>query len=226
MVNSESVLVDGNSDCVFERRASFYSFCRECLFADHTDEISQAIEVMLLSKQKPEVLEVGCGPGHYARRLAARFPQIDVTGIDLSESLLARARSKAARDGITNCKFLLADALTLPDTTDKVDLLVASRLFLIMTNPGVALAATFAALKPGGVMFIAEPVSRFRAAIPIFCMRTLDIVLGNGSMPGPKVRCRVFSAQQFTNLLKSQPWKNVRRWTDGRYQYAVCRKAT
>ena len=225
MLNSENVLLRENTDCVFERRASFYSFCRERLFADHTDEISQALEVLLLSRQKPEVLEVGCGPGHYARRLAARFPQIDVTGIDLSESLLARARAKAAREGIANCKFLLADALALPSTIKHVDLIVASRLFLIMTNPNVALSATFAALKPGGVMFIAEPVSRFRAAIPIFCMRALDIVLGNGSMPGPKVQCRVFSERQFSSLLKSQPWKNVRRWTDGRYQYAVCRKA-
>ncbi|MDQ2949260.1 MAG: class I SAM-dependent methyltransferase [Acidobacteriota bacterium] len=225
MLNSESVLMGENSDRLFERRSWFYSFCRERLFADHTEEISQALEVLLLSRQKPEVLEVGCGPGHYARRLAMRFPQIDVTGIDLSESLLARARSKAARDGIANCKFLLADALTLPNTIAPVDLLIASRLFLIMADPDVALSATFAALKPGGLMFIAEPVSRFRAAIPIFCMRVLDFALGNGSMPGPKVRCQVFGEEQFSNLLNSQPWKNVRRWNDGRYQYAVCRKA-
>ena len=56
---------------------------------------------LLKQSCRPVLLEVGCGPGFYSSKLAKRFPQIDVIGLDPSEGLLARAKRKAARNHLT-----------------------------------------------------------------------------------------------------------------------------
>jgi len=34
----------------------------------------------------------------------------------------------------------------------------------------------------------------------------------------------VFSERAFECLFPTQPWKQIKTWQDGRYQYAVCEK--
>jgi SAM-dependent methyltransferase len=48
------------------------------------------------SHQRPVVLEVGCGPGTFARQLAARLPDVDVVGLDADPVLLALGRRIAS----------------------------------------------------------------------------------------------------------------------------------
>ncbi len=57
------------------------------------------------------ILDVGCGTGRHAIELARRG--YEVTGIDLSESLLGKARQKAAEHGV-QVEFLHHDARNLP----------------------------------------------------------------------------------------------------------------
>ena len=40
------------------------------------------------------LLEIACGPGFYACSLAQRYPDIHITGVDLSERLLSRAKDR------------------------------------------------------------------------------------------------------------------------------------
>ena len=54
------------------------------------------------------ILDVGCGPGRHSLELARRGFQ--VTGIDISETFIDIARSTADREGLTNAKFVVADA--------------------------------------------------------------------------------------------------------------------
>lgn len=58
-----------------------------------------------------KILDVGCGTGRHAVELSKRGYRI--TGIDLSESQLARAREKAAQQGV-RIDFLKLDARNLP----------------------------------------------------------------------------------------------------------------
>lgn len=51
-------------------------------------------------------LDVGCGVGRWSRRLAARG--LDVTGVDLSEFMVARASERTRREGFA-CEFLQSD---------------------------------------------------------------------------------------------------------------------
>jgi len=211
-------------ESLFERYSWFYALCREVLFTDHTEEIAGAIAPMLNRSSRQVVLEIGCGPGFYSSKLAKRFPQIEVIGLDPSEGLLARAKQKAARDHLTNCRFVRAHAQQLADFPEAADFIIASRLFLILVNRGVALETIYTALKPNGLLFIAEPISPFRAALPLAFMRMLQSLTDSRNSTADFQDCRVLDKRQFANFVASQPWKDIRQWRDERYQYALCEK--
>jgi ubiquinone/menaquinone biosynthesis C-methylase UbiE len=212
-------------DSLFEGCSWFYALCREYLFRDHTQEIARA----LFSADGPapgtHVLELGCGPGFYACRLSQQYPQIRATGVDLSERLIARAKSRAARRSLENCAFAHGDVHALSDPSNSIDAIVVSRLFLIVQNRKAVLNEIFRVLKPGGRCFIAEPTSGFRTRIPLTCMWLLSKLT---SSPAGKYReprqAEVMSAPDFSALIHSQPWSVVVLQYDGWYQYAVCEK--
>jgi SAM-dependent methyltransferase len=54
------------------------------------------------------VLDIGCGAGEAALRLADAHPELQVTGLDLSAELIAVARTRGA--GVANISFELGDA--------------------------------------------------------------------------------------------------------------------
>jgi ubiquinone/menaquinone biosynthesis C-methylase UbiE len=213
------------SATVFDRCWRQYALCREYLFTDHTHQIASALTPILDGPQPRYLVEAGCGPGFYSRRLAARFPQLQITGIDLSEPLLSHAQEQARRSGLNNCSFLKADALSLAEFPGQVDAVIASRLFLILSQPAMALNAIFTALRPGGICFIAEPASAFRASLPLVLMRISERLARSPSSAKELPRSRVFTGKGFQDLIESQPWTSIRIWKDRQYHCAVCRKA-
>ncbi len=65
------------------------------------------IEAEINCNRSTRILDIGCGTGRHSIELARRgYP---VVGIDLSESMLARARDKARSSGVA-VEFLQADA--------------------------------------------------------------------------------------------------------------------
>jgi ubiquinone/menaquinone biosynthesis C-methylase UbiE len=214
-------------DSLFEGCSWFYALCREYLFRDHTQEIARALFPSDGPAPDTHVLELGCGPGFYACRLSQEYPQIHSTGVDLSERLIARAKSRAASRSLENCTFAHGDVHALRDPSDSIDAIVVSRLFLIVRNREAVLNEIFRVLKPGGRCFIAEPTSGFRTRIPLTCMWLLSKLT---SAPAGKYReprqADVMTALDFSALIRSRPWGVVDLQYDGWYQYAVCEKAS
>jgi cyclopropane fatty-acyl-phospholipid synthase-like methyltransferase len=99
------------------------------------------------------VLDAGCGTGDTALFLAGRGCQ--VTGIDFIEEAINRATSKAAARGLS-VTFLVKDALTLKDWTERFDNVTDSGLFHVFSDEDrrryVEGLATV--LKPGGRLFL------------------------------------------------------------------------
>ena len=212
------------ADPVFDRYWWLYSLCRERLFADHTEAIAEAIEPLFEAQPGLRLLELGCGPGFYSRRLAARFPSLQATGIDTSGRLLHYAREQATRANLPNCRFLQADAHNLSASLEIADAVIASRFFLILSERARVFRAVFDALRPGGVFFVAEPISPTRTAVPLWLMRAADLLTGRRHCSRP-VHCRVLGPAEFEQLIGSEPWHGVRIWQDKRYRYALCEKA-
>src|SRR5215472_6263317 len=101
-----------SADSLFERVAWLYAFCREHLFRDDTERIVNS----LWQNQTPDdglrVIELGCGPGFYSRKLVQRFPQIAVTGVDRARSQVRSARERAEAQNVKNCVFERVNALS------------------------------------------------------------------------------------------------------------------
>jgi ubiquinone/menaquinone biosynthesis C-methylase UbiE len=66
------------------------------------------------------VLDAGCGPGGWSQELAFAHPEIEVTGVDLSETMIDYARVQARVQGLDNVHFQIMDLqqpLAFPDNT-------------------------------------------------------------------------------------------------------------
>ncbi len=213
------------TDSLFERVSWFYALCREYLFRDHTQEITHS----LFPPEGPEtgarLLELGCGPGFYACRLSEEFPKLRTTGVDLSFSLIERAKERAAARHLSNCSFQRADAHSLPYPSGSIDSIVVSRLFLIVPDKEGIVREIFRVLKPSGLCFIAEPTSGFRTRLPLAVMWLLARLTTSaaGKYREPQ-QADVMTRPAFSALIHSQAWEAADLQYDGWYQYAVCRR--
>jgi SAM-dependent methyltransferase len=77
------------------------------------------------------VLDVGCGTGEHALMAAARG--LEATGIDASPRAIGLAQHKA-RDRSLTARFLVWDALRLPDLGEQFDTVLDSGLFHVFDD--------------------------------------------------------------------------------------------
>lgn len=219
--------VPQTTDSLFERVSWFYALCREYLFRDHTQEIVHSLFPPSGPAPGTRLLELGCGPGFYACRLSEEFPDLRTTGVDLSLSLIERARDRAAARQLSNCSFQHADAHSLPYASGSIDSIVVSRLFLIVPDKEGIVREIFRVLKPSGLCFIAEPTSGFRTRLPLALMWTLARLTTSaaGKYREPQ-QADVLSRPDFSTLIHTQPWVAANLQYDGWYQYAVCERGS
>lgn len=209
---------------LFEDCAWLYAFCREYLFRDHTEEIAKALFSERVLSERMSVLEVGCGPGFYARRLARRYPALRVLGVDRSSRLLAWARSRASSDGLSNCRFQQGDVECISACVEAVDAVISSRLLVIVDKRSTVISEIFRVLKPGGRLFLVEPTANLKTQFPLAAMRLARrFIRSTGHETFPK-KAKILSSLEFGDLVRSQPWSKVSIRMYGDYQCAVCEK--
>jgi len=100
------------------------------------------------------VLEVGVGTG---RNLTYHPPQSDVTAIDISAKLLAKAARKARKNGQA-VELGLMDAQRLAFDDGSFDSAAATFVFCSVPDPVVGLVEMRRVLKPGGRFLLLEHV--------------------------------------------------------------------
>jgi len=113
----------------------------------------QALLAKLLGEKPLEILDVGTGTGVIALLLAEMGHK--VTGIDLAEEMLVRAREKAGKMGIP-VNFLLGDAENIPFNDGTFDIVINRHVFWTMPDPKRAAAEWVRVLKPGGKLVIID----------------------------------------------------------------------
>ena len=97
------------------------------------------------------VLDIGCGSGATTIALADLVgPTGTVTGIDLSEKMLAPARDEAARAVMTNVHFELGDVQVHPFPTAAFDVACSRFGLMFFADPGAAFANIAGALARDG----------------------------------------------------------------------------
>ncbi|MER7272523.1 class I SAM-dependent methyltransferase, partial [Micromonospora carbonacea] len=106
------------------------------------------------------LLDVGCGPGTVTVPLAGWFAE--AVGVDPDAGMLARARLRAARDGVGNVRWVRARAEDLPAGLGVFRVVVFAQSFHWTVQDAVA-ATVRGMLPPGGAFVhvgeVTEPSS-------------------------------------------------------------------
>jgi ubiquinone/menaquinone biosynthesis C-methylase UbiE len=122
------------------------------ILVDGLTHHSEAIFPDLPVKEGSRVLDVGCGFGDTAIKLAERVgPNGDVVGLDCCEAFLEYGRKEAAARGLKNISFVQGDAL-LERFEPEYDLVFSRFGTMFFASPVAGLRNMCSALKPGGVM--------------------------------------------------------------------------
>ncbi|MET8571512.1 methyltransferase domain-containing protein [Streptomyces sp. NPDC004783] len=96
------------------------------------------------------ILDLGCGAGQTTRLAARRAPKGHALGLDLSAPMLAEARSRAAREGVTNASFTQGDAQVHPFGAGVSDVAISRYGVMFFADPVAAFGNVGRALRPGG----------------------------------------------------------------------------
>jgi O-methyltransferase StaMB len=97
------------------------------------------------------VLDVGCGGGQHAVQIVRERPDLRVVGVDVSTTMVKRARALAQRANVADkVTFDLGDALDLAFDSDSFDAVYcAGPLKQVQDKPRV-LRECYRVLRPGG----------------------------------------------------------------------------
>jgi len=112
-------------------------------------------------KPGDRLLEVGVGTGLNADL----YPSYSaVTGIDLSSSMLEKARERIARKGVRNVRLLQMDAANLKFADDSFDIVYAPYVISVVPDPVAVTREMRRVCRPGGRIVI---VNHFRSDNPV-----------------------------------------------------------
>lgn len=103
------------------------------------------------------LLDVGCGTGYLAFKLAALLPRLSVKGLDNSADLLKEARGISASDFDGRVEFVDGNCYEMPYSDATFDFVCAHTLILHVTEPLIVLKEMARVVKPKGAVFVCEP---------------------------------------------------------------------
>lgn len=116
-------------------------------------EAWQRVWADALGDEQKTVLDVGTGTGHAARIIASLGDH--VTGVDLAEGMLRKARQKSPINGFTPT-FLHADAANPPMEPGSIDAITARYFLWTLRSPQHALTNWLKLLRPGGKLAVVD----------------------------------------------------------------------
>ncbi len=121
------------------------------------DERTRAARELLarvpLAGGAARIVDLGCGPGNSTALLRGRWPQAQVTGVDSSDQMLARARKDDP-----GVEWVCADAATFVPA-QPADLLFANAVLHWVPEHARLFPALIERLAPGGVLAVQMPES-------------------------------------------------------------------
>jgi tRNA (cmo5U34)-methyltransferase len=107
------------------------------------------------------VLDVGCGAGNYTLKLLEQLPNLDVTLIDLSQPMLARAQERVGRATGGQITTIQGDIREIELTAGTYDIILAAAVLHHLRTDAEwsdVFTAFHRSLRPGGSLWIFDLV--------------------------------------------------------------------
>lgn len=101
------------------------------------------------------VLELGCGTGTTALKLAPHVARI--VAADVSQEMIAIAQEKGLADACHNAEFKIASADRLPEAEGTFNAVLAFNLLHLLVDRATVLAHVYRLLKPDGLFISKTP---------------------------------------------------------------------
>ncbi len=168
---------------MFDRIAPRYDLLNHTLSCS-IDRLWRRRVVSIVGRRHPRhVLDIATGTGDLAIALARRIDGVRVTGVDLSEQMLAVARRKVEASGLADrIELEQGDAEHLTATSDRADAVTVAFGVRNFADLDAGLAELHRVLRPGGEVAILEfsrPRNRiFRALYEFYSYRILPRIGG------------------------------------------------
>ena len=173
---------------------------------------SEAIFPNLKVKEGDSVLDVGCGFGDTAIKLAHRVGSSGrVLGVDCCDAFMDFGIKEAAKEGLDNITFENGDALIMPFEPE-YDFVFSRFGTMFFSNPVAAMRNMRTAMKPGATM--THIVWRTPDDNPWLSMAK-EVVLGFLPPPGEDARTcgpgpfSMANQEMVTGMMKSAGYENI-----------------
>ena len=158
-----------------------------------------------------KMLDVGCATGELIFFLKKKFPGFSFTGIDVSESLIQRAKEK-----IPSEKFVCSDILTKPfKSREKFDVVFCIGVLSILDEIDVPLKNLLSCVKGDGTLIVAG----------MFNDEPIDILMRYKPAAEESSKWltgwNTFSTYSYERILKSMPYDLELEWSGFRMPYQI-----
>ena len=136
----------------FSQHAAEWDRIRRLHVADAA--VESAIETALADRPIRSLLDLGTGTGRMLELFGNRFRR--GLGLDLSPAMLAYARTKLERAGLSNVQVRQADIYDLPLADRAADAVVMHQVLHFLSDPQRAVREAVRVLAPGGRLLVVD----------------------------------------------------------------------
>jgi 2-polyprenyl-3-methyl-5-hydroxy-6-metoxy-1,4-benzoquinol methylase len=141
----------------------------------HTRRIELTVELVReavsLRQNTPQILDLGCGQGHFTEKIRQALIGAKVTGLDYSVSAI-----EYAHEHFPEIDFEVGDAYESPYARSFFDVVVCNNLWEHVPDPLFLLSRIKRTVKPGGYLIISTP-SRYRIGNLVRILRGKPVAL-------------------------------------------------